>query len=200
MILMKLLRGPAWVLFMPFYRVKIVGHQNIPKTGGFILAPNHVHWADPVVVVIKIKRYLRIMGKAEIFKNKFIGWFFLNAGVFPVDRGSGDEQALNGSVELLKNGEALLMFPEGTRSKTGELGRIKSGTAVIASSAGVPIVPVYIKYHVGRIKFFKKTIITVGEPIEAVMTTTKEEAIQSARQLTKQLKQQIIKLSEEHGE
>ncbi len=197
MILMKLLRRPADIIFYPFYRHSIKGEDNIPKTGGFVLAPNHVHWADPVIVVAKVKRYLRVMGKAEIFENKFLNWFFTNAGVFPVRRGAGDQEALGGAVELLINGEGLLLFPEGTRSKTGELGRIKSGAAVVASSAGVPIVPMYIKYEPCRIKIFKKTKILVGEPIETVKTETTEQAIHSAREISKKLKAQLVQLSKE---
>jgi 1-acyl-sn-glycerol-3-phosphate acyltransferase len=99
------------------------------------------------------------MGKAELFKNPIISWFFKKIGAFPVERGKGDTTAIQTAVEAVKNGEALMIFPEGTRSKTGELLRFKSGAGVIASQTEADILPVAINYS-GKLKFRGKAVVT----------------------------------------
>ena len=149
------------------FRVEVRGMENLPKTGGFILASNHVTELDPVFIGIKLKRQLKFMAKAELFKNKLFGAVIKGLGAFPVDRGKGDTQAIDKAISTVKNGDILAIFPEGTRSKTGELQRFKSGAIVVAANTGADVVPtcVYIKDIQNGIKFRSRVVVCYGKPI-----------------------------------
>jgi len=99
-----------------WYNPKIIGKENIPEEGPIILAGNHVHIMDQCNVVIVTKRYLHYMAKKEYFDNKKVAWFFKASGCIPVDRSKKDEEATSKALEVLKNGNALGIFPEGTRN------------------------------------------------------------------------------------
>ena len=148
----------AWLVWHIGFRIRVIGRENLPKEGGFVLAPNHISAIDPVFVVIARfwgKRLL-IMAKEEILQvNPVFTWMFRHVGVV-------DE--LIGNVQ---KGQGLLIFPEGTRSKTGQVGKVKSGAFVIASAAGVPMVPCRIIYEPGRMKVFCRVRVCFGAPIPA---------------------------------
>lgn len=149
------------------FRVEAEGMENLPKTGGFILASNHVTEFDPLFVGIKLKRQLNFMAKAELFKNKLFGAVIRGLGAFPVERGKGDNTAIERAISTVKNGDILAIFPEGTRSKDGELKRFKSGAIVVAANTGADIVPtcVYIEDIGKGLKFRSKVKIRYGKPI-----------------------------------
>lgn len=160
----------AWLVWHLAFRIKVVGRENLPKDRGFVLCPNHLSAIDPVFVVIA--RYwgkrLIIMGKEEIFKvNPVFSWMFKDVGVIPVSRGKGDTEAVDTAIEKVKNGSGLLIFPEGTRSKDGTLGKLKSGAFVVAAQAGVDIVPCRIIYKGGKMKVFGRCTVVFGKPIAA---------------------------------
>ncbi len=144
------------------FRIKCIGLDNVPKDGGVILAVNHKSDFDPVMMGITAPRTLSFMAKAELFENKFCGWFLKKLGAFPVHRGSGDVGALKASFKILKDNGAMIIFPEGGRCKNGEKRRAKSGVAMIAQKVNVPVVPVHIG---GEYKWMKKVTITYGKPI-----------------------------------
>lgn len=161
----------AWLIWHLVFRIRVVGKENLPRDGrGFVLAPNHISAIDPVFVVIARfwgKRML-IMAKEELFEvNPLLSWMFRNVGVFGVERGKGDTGAVEVAVEKVKKGQGLLIFPEGTRSKTGEPGKIKSGAFVVASTAGVDMIPCRIIYRHGRMKLFSGVKVCFGKPIPA---------------------------------
>ncbi len=139
-----------------FLRIKAEGTENIPKDRGYILCCNHISFMDPVVLAVKVKAQCHFMGKKELFKNPFLSYIFKALGAFPVDRGKGDTGAIDHAVQLVNEGKVFTIFPEGTRSKTGELGRLKSGAVVIASRTGGDILPCVIKK--GKRKFLRATI------------------------------------------
>lgn len=148
------------------YRLEVTGLDNVPKTGGVIICPNHTSNVDPVVLAISLKRQIYFMAKAELFKIKVLGKFFRALGAFPVERGKGDTSAIDNAEEILKNGEQLGLFIEGTRSKTNEFLRPKTGCAMIAYKANVPVLPVCITgANEHKLKLFKKNIILIGKPI-----------------------------------
>ena len=122
---------------------KVVGLENVPRTGAVILAPNHVSLLDPPLVGVTAGRRPFIMAKAELFHG-IMGWGVQRMGSFPVKRGGADRAALKRARHLLASGEALLVFPEGTRSLDGRLGQPETGVAMLAHGAKAPIVPVYI--------------------------------------------------------
>ena len=158
------------ILTMPFfkviYRFKIEGQSNIPSSGRCILCANHTSMADPVLLAIALKRQICFMGKAELFKNKFLGKLLLSARAFPVNRGKKDSEAINYSLDILKQDEIMGIFIEGTRSKNDEFLRPKPGAALIAYNTDSPIIPVYIRSKGGkRIKAFRKSFVIIGKPI-----------------------------------
>ena len=114
----------AWLVWHLVFPIKVVGRENLPRDGrGFVLAPNHLSAIDPVFVVIARfwGKKMLVMAKEEVMHvNPFFTWFFHQVGVFGVTRGRGDTSAVDNAIEEVKNGRGLLIFPEGTRSKTGE--------------------------------------------------------------------------------
>lgn len=135
---------PLGVIVNKFqYKIEYVGLENVPAEGGFILAANHVNTLDPVFIAIGLKdRQIHYMGKKELFENAFTNWLFTKANAFPIARGKADSEALNYAIRDVKEGNILGIFPEGTRSRTGKMGRAKSGVAVIAKAAKADILPV----------------------------------------------------------
>ena len=127
-------------------------------------------------------RRMLIMGKEELFEvNPFITWFMRAVNVVPVHRGRGDTAAVDKAVESVKGGQGLLIFPEGTRSKDGNLGKLKSGAFVVASAAGVDMTPCRIIYKGGKMRLFGRVTIVFGQPIPAEKLALGEE--HSARRL-----------------
>lgn len=148
------------------FHITLIGKENIPaEKGGFIIASNHVSNNDPPVIGIMFRGKYSFMAKEELFKNKLFAWLIRKLGAFPVKRGAGDGSAIQTALKSLDNGRIFVIFPEGTRSKDGELGRAKSGVTLIAAQAKVPVVPVFIKY--GRKKFRRNIVVSVGEMIPA---------------------------------
>ena len=163
--------GGAWLLWHLVFRIQVVGKEHLPKDGrGFVLASNHISAIDPVFIVIARlwgKRML-IMAKAELFRiNPILSWMFRNVGVFGVERGKGDTQVVEQAVAKVRGGQGMLIFPEGTRSKTGELGKIKSGAFVVASEAGVDMIPCRIIYQHGTMRLFSRVKVCFGPAIPA---------------------------------
>lgn len=157
-------------IIRPFVRIlyglKVVGLENIPEESGVIICPNHTSNADPVVLAVTLKRQIYFMAKAELFKSRVLAKLFRVVGAFPVNRGKGDTSALNNAEKILQNGCQLGLFIEGTRSKINNFLRPKTGCAMIAFKAGVPIVPVCISgQNEHKLKIFRKNIISVGKPI-----------------------------------
>lgn len=144
------------------FRIKTYGTENVPKEGGIVIAVNHKSNFDPVVAGITCPRKLRFMAKSELFKNKFFGSLITKLGAFPVQRGVGDIGAIKSAFKIFKNGEAMLIFPEGGRVKNGKKRRAKPGVALIAQKANVPVVPVLID---GEFKWMSKINVIYGKPI-----------------------------------
>mgnify|MGYP004645016169 CR=1 FL=1 len=157
------------------YRLKVVGLENIPAEDGVIICPNHTSNADPVVLAVSLKRQIYFMAKAELFKNKLLGKLFKMVGAFPVERGKGDTSAIDSAEKILKNGEQLGLFIEGTRSKTDDFLRPKTGCAMIAYKTGATIIPVCITgANEHKLKILKKNVISIGEPIKVNQLNVKE--------------------------
>ena len=157
------------------YRLKVVGLENIPAEDGVIICPNHTSNADPVVLAVSLKRQIYFMAKAELFKNKLLGKLFKMVGAFPVERGKGDTSAIDSAEKILKNGEQLGLFIEGTRSKTDDFLRPKTGCAMIAYKTGATIIPVCITgANEHKLKILKMNVISIGEPIKVNQLNVKE--------------------------
>ncbi|HWR38051.1 MAG TPA: lysophospholipid acyltransferase family protein [Patescibacteria group bacterium] len=123
------------------FRLKVTGSENIPLQGGAIVAANHISLWDPPVVGAALARRVSFMAKEELFNQPLLGWTILRLGAFPVRRNTADRNAIRTALGRLADGHLVGLFPEGTRSKTGELGSPEPGIALIAAKAGVPIIP-----------------------------------------------------------
>ena len=131
-------------LFSLFFRWQVSGADKIPVTGGVIIAANHISLWDPPVIGAAITRQIHFMAKEQLFANTVFAWLISRLGAFPVRRGMADRTAIRTALSLLEDGKVLGLFPEGTRSKTGKLGRPEPGLAMLAVKAGVPVVPTAI--------------------------------------------------------
>lgn len=151
---------------------RIFGQEHIPRQGRFILAPNHVSHLDPPLVSSCSPRRPHVMAKQELFKNPLFSKYIRALGAFPVDRGKADRKAIRHAIKMLESEAPLLIFPEGTRSKTGELGTAEIGLGMIAHATKAPIVPVYLKgtdqaFSAMNPKFgFVKIEIHYGAPLQ----------------------------------
>ena len=144
------------------FRPKIVGLENIPKSGGFIFASNHTSMFDPVVILTTTKRKIHFLAKAELFKfPKSI--IFKHLGLMPVYRNSLDKEALKDSINYLNNGEIVGIFPEGTRERGRGLLEFKFGAVKMSKETNTPIIPVGIT---GSYNIFKNKLhFKFGKPI-----------------------------------
>lgn len=157
-----LLYAIIWPFFNLFHPVRTVGSENIPE-GAAIICPNHTRASDPFFVVFAFKRrhVMRAMAKAEVMRLPVIGWILGKAGVFGVDRGAADVNAVKTALRFLKQGDKLLMFPEGTRVVEGESVEAKTGAAMFSVRTGTPILPVYIP---AKKNWFRPTTVVIGQP------------------------------------
>jgi len=145
---------------------KIYGLENIPQNGPVILVSNHVSMWDPVVAGAAVPRPIFFMAKEELFRNKFLAALFRRLGGFPVKRGQGDTNAIRHSLKLLKEGKVLGLFPEGTRSKSGELLKGLPGMILLMEKSQAPIVPVKINGTKNLLtKGWRNIEVIIGEPI-----------------------------------
>lgn len=124
---------------------KVYGIENVPNKGGFILAGNHVSHLDPPALASASPMVLHFMARHTLFNNWAFGWLIHSCNSFPVKSGEADPGALKEAVRRLKNGKILLIFPEGTRSQSGEIQAAQPGIGYLSLMAGVPILPAYVK-------------------------------------------------------
>lgn len=153
-----------WPFFNLFHPVRAIGRENIPD-GPVVICPNHTTAGDPFYVVFAFGyRYpMRAMAKIQIMRVPFIGWILSKAGVFGVDRDIADLKAVKTSLKFLKDGDKLLLFPEGTRVHEGESVEAKTGAALFATRTGAPLLPVYIQR---KKKLFRPNTVVIGQPYQ----------------------------------
>lgn len=182
------------LIFLFALKVKVVNKNNEALSGGMVIASNHLSNWDPVIIGVYLRRRLNFMAKEELFFNKLFGKIIRIHGAFPVKRGKADVQALKQALKILKNQEALCLFPEGTRSKTGELGEFQQGVAMIALKSGAKIQPVALRGTENAFKKFRPEItIIIGEAFDPQMLG-QEEKKGLADILTKNLREKINQL------
>jgi len=124
---------------------KPIGLENLPKTGGYIIASNHTSNVDPIRLGVQIPGYIRYLAKKEMFKYKFSRIFFTKLGAIPLDRGSADVAAVKSAEKVIADGGFLVIFPEGHRMKIFDRNKGKKGAEYLSAKTGCPIIPVGIK-------------------------------------------------------
>ncbi len=151
-----------WPFFNLLHPIRAIGRENIPE-GAALICPNHTQTCDPFMIAfaVKLKNRLRVMAKAELMDLPVLGWMMKTAGVFGVERGKSDVGAIKQAMKCLRDGEKLLLFPEGTRSRDGTLGKAKGGAAMLSIRTGAPIVPVYMP---PKKRWFRPTPVVFGAP------------------------------------
>jgi 1-acyl-sn-glycerol-3-phosphate acyltransferase/cytidylate kinase len=151
--------------FRMMYKISIEGRDNIPEDTTVIYACNHRSNADPPLLGAWAKGKFAFMAKEELFRNKLFAWLIRSLGAFPVARGKGDTGVIDTSVERLESNRSLMIFPEGTRSKDGKVGRGHTGAALISARSGKQIVPSGICYG-EKLKFRTHITLKFGPPID----------------------------------
>jgi 1-acyl-sn-glycerol-3-phosphate acyltransferase len=172
-------KGAGWtytlariILTLPtilIYRVRAIGVENVPREGALVLAPNHFSQMDHFFAGVYLRRKIRFMAKSQLFGPPVLTYIYKHGGVFPVRRGHHDEEAFKTAYEILDQGEMLLVYAEGGRSRSGEMGTPKPGIGRIALESGAPIVPVAI-HGSARVRGWKRmrfprVTVQFGKPI-----------------------------------
>lgn len=154
------------VLFTVVLRMRVEGTENIPKEGPLVIASNHLSLLDPPVIGTAATRKVHFMAKQELFVP-ILGDIYKILGAFPVRRGGADRAAIKHGIEILQSSQVLAIFPEGTRSKTGKLGKAEPGVLMMASKAMATIVPCCVIgtdfQRQGRI--WPKVTVRFGKPM-----------------------------------
>ena len=127
-----------------YFRMRRHGHRHIPHRGAVIIASNHRSFLDPFIVSACVHRPVYYVAKRELFRGRFQGWFLNGLGAFPIRRGEADEDSMTTARILLERGEALLIFPEGTRTRRADLGPPRRGVGRLALETGAPVVPIVL--------------------------------------------------------
>jgi 1-acyl-sn-glycerol-3-phosphate acyltransferase len=167
-------RGVVKSILFPLYRIQVIGGENFPKDGGVLLCTNHIDNLDPPVVGISVKRPVSFMAKEELFRAPLLKTILPNVNAFPVKRGLSDREALRKGLKILKEGNVVGLFPEGTRSKTGEIGTGFAGAGFFALRSQAKVVPCAI---IGPYKPFKRLKVVFGEPLDmSIMRENKTSA------------------------
>jgi 1-acyl-sn-glycerol-3-phosphate acyltransferase len=144
------------------WRLRAVGSEHVPRTGPLIVASNHISFFDPPALGVALPRPLHYMAKQELFDIPLFGPTIRATNAFPVDRSRGDIGAIKRTVEMLRAGNAVAIFPEGGRNKDGQA-KARPGVALLAALSGAPIVPAYIDGTHG-VRQFRPITVVFGEP------------------------------------
>ncbi len=173
------------------FRYKVIGKENLPKDGGFILACNHIPAIAPVFLISSIfPKPIHFMGKIQLFQKPFSRWFMTGMNGFPIDRAGLDTKSIDYAEALIRRGEVLGIFPEGTRSKTREPQRAKAGVALIAKATHADIVPVSI-YFSEKPHYRSRLTVRIGEVIPYA-----ELGLSDEERGTQQLREAAVRVME----
>lgn len=166
------------ILLGSLYRIEIHGIDNIPEAGPVMFCANHISNLDPILMGIASPRKIYYMAKDELFRIPLLGALLRLVGAFPVRRGQGDRAALRTGIGVLKAGNVLGLFPEGTRSRNGKLGKAHSEVDYFALRTNCWVVPVAIS---GSYRLFSRMSIAFGESVNVDDLSTNQADIATGR-------------------
>ncbi len=163
--LQKYVRGALIRLF----RITVVGAENEPSEGGYLVCSNHISMLDVIVTAVAVKKQIRFMAKKELFSIPGLKQLITALGAFPVDRKGSAVSSIKTTIKLLQSGEAVGIFPQGHRFPKKELEEtrdsVKGGAAMAVYHAKVPVLPMYVETKNAKIRLFRPITIHVGKPI-----------------------------------
>jgi 1-acyl-sn-glycerol-3-phosphate acyltransferase len=205
-VLKRIILGP---LLHAFFRPWVRGEEHVPETGGAILASNHLSFSDSIFLPLVVRRRVTFLAKADYFtrtgiKGRLTAGFFKGLGQLPIDRSGGQasEAALSTGLKVLRRGELLGLYPEGTRSPDGRLYRGKTGVARLALEAKVPVLPVamidtdkvqptgQVIPNLGRVG------VVIGEPLDFSRYDGMQDDRFVLRSITDEIMYELMRLSE----
>ncbi|MCG1009082.1 1-acyl-sn-glycerol-3-phosphate acyltransferase [Salinicoccus sp. ID82-1] len=170
------------------FKIRVIGEDRIPADGPVLICSNHTSLYDPPLIAVSVKREMSFFAKSELFRIPVLGNLISRLNAVPVERGKGDRAALKKSIEVLEGGSMLLVFPEGSRNKSGTLKDLQQGASFMAVKAEAQIVPAAIKGSYDR----KKGItIVFGKPID---TKSLIESGKNRKDITENIKDGINNL------
>lgn len=176
-------------------RWEVNGEENLPRRGGVLVVSNHTSYWDPVVVGCALRRRVYFMAKAELFKIPLLGFIIKALGAFPVRRDGADRASIRRALELLRAGEVVGIFPEGTRSHHGELLEPHLGAAMLALKGGVPMLPVAV---IGSRGVFGKVRVAIGKPMEFPALYQRKVAKTELQTVSREVMAEISRLLAEY--
>jgi 1-acyl-sn-glycerol-3-phosphate acyltransferase len=198
---MKPLYKLCWLILRVYLRIfcklKIEGVENVPLTGGVIIASNHIGAADPPIVGTCVKRELYYLAKKELFKGFLLRNLISRLNSIPVNRSILDQRALQAAENALRQGYGLILFPEGTRSRSGELRKGKPGVGLLARRVLIPIVPAYVENSRGFLTLifkWKRLKVRFGEPLNVKLVASFPDDKEGYRAITEELMARIKRL------
>ena len=174
------------------YRFKVEGTENIPLDGPVIYCGNHKTFVDPQLIVVTAKRHVRFLAKDELAKNPLFNILGNLFDVILVKRDSKDINALKEALKTLKQGEAIAIFPEGTRNGIEKGEKVKEGAAFFAVRTGAKVLPIGIK---GGDKLFKKAVIKYGKPLDYSKYKGQDKDKEVLEKVTDDIMNNIIELT-----
>jgi 1-acyl-sn-glycerol-3-phosphate acyltransferase len=199
LILYNIGKGLCRLITRLIFRIRVRGRDHIPRQGGFILALNHVSYYDPPVGGSWSPRVVYFMAKAELFKNRLFAAVLRDVNALPVKRGTIDRDAVTRCLQVIESGYGLVVFPEGTRSKTGKLLEGKPGIGLLARKAGCAVVPGHL-HGFDRLKecFTGQVRMSViyGKPIPAAWISSQIDDKEGYREITRRIMEEIATLRE----
>ncbi len=163
-------RAICWAFCALYFRHLATGVERIPRHGGFLLASNHASYIDPVLLGVAVPRPLCYLARSSLFRPGPVSWLLKQVNCLALDRDGPGASGFRQGLKALRDGAGLVIFPEGTRSASGELGPLKRGVVHLARRAGVPVVPAWVagsSRAFGRGKFVPRPVRTsvhFGEP------------------------------------
>jgi len=139
-----LVRRSALFVLTACFGLRVLWRHRVPGEGGVLLVANHQSYLDPMIAVAGLRRMVSFMARSTLFQNRFFGRLIRSVNAFPIDREGRDTRAIREAIRRLREGGALLIFPEGTRTRDGSVGVLRGGMDIVARRARVPVVPVAI--------------------------------------------------------
>lgn len=196
MSLYKFAKGLFYLVFTYLSRWQVSGRENLPQAGPVVIVCNHISLWDPIAVGVAIDRQVFFMAKEELFRYPLFGRILRRLGAFPVKRGQSDRSAIKNSMEVLKQGNVLGIFPEGHRIDTGKIEKFTEGAVHLAVKFNALILPVGVS---GTRKMFRKGLfhpfnVNIGKPV-STENTKNQPASEFTRDLNEKIREEVAKLS-----